>query len=300
MHKIVIITGFTGSGKSGLAVDIAKLYQGEIISCDSVQLYKGLDIGSAKITVDEMQGIPHHLIDILNPDEEYSVEQFVKDCKSKIDEIISRNHLPIIVGGTGLYIKALIEGYNFSSASKNEEFRNKYIALSETKGKQYVWDELKKISPELASKVHYNNLKRVIRYLEIATFGNDANTTDSVLKDYNTLVVGVIGEREIIYNRINERVDEMINDGLEQEVRSLLNNGYDLKYNCMNSIGYKEMIQYIKGEINYDKCVELIKQHTRNYCKRQNTFMKTIPNIQLYTKEMARDKIKEFLNAKTK
>ena len=300
MHKIVIITGFTGSGKSGLAVDIAKQYQGEIISCDSVQIYKGLDVGSAKITIEEMQGIPHHLIDILNPDEEYSVEQFVKDCKLKIDEIISRNHLPIIVGGTGLYIKALIEGYNFSSAGKNEEFRSKYIALSETEGKLYVWNELNKISPELASKVHYNNLKRVIRYLEIATFGNNINTTNSVLKDYNTLLIGVIGEREVIYNRINNRVDEMINQGLEQEVRRLLNKGYDLKYNCMNSIGYKEMIQYINGEIDYNKCVQLIKQHTRNYCKRQNTFMKTIPNIQLYNKEMARDKIKEFLDAKTK
>ncbi len=300
MQKVVIITGFTGSGKTGLAIDIAKQYNGEIISCDSVQIYKGLDIGSAKVTSDEAQGIPHHLIDILNPDEDYSVEQFVKDCKQKIDEITSRNHLPVLVGGTGLYIKALIEGYDFSSAGKNEEFRNKYLSLSEMYGKEYVWNELNKISPEMASKVHFNNLKRVIRYLEIATFGKSPNTTPSVLSDYNTLIIGVVGERETIYERINKRVDEMINDGLEQEVRTLVNQGFDLKYNCMNSIGYKEMIQYIKGEIDYSKCVELIKQHTRNYCKRQNTFMKTIPNIELLTKSMAKDRIKEFLDDKTK
>lgn len=300
MQKILIITGFTGVGKTNLAIEIAKKYNGEIISCDSVQIYKGLDIGSAKVTAEEAEGIPHHLIDILSPNEDYSVGQFVKDCKRHIEQIISRNHLPILVGGTGLYIKALVEGYDFSNTEKNIEFRNKLIALSETYGKEYVWQQLNQLSPTLASKVHFNNLKRVIRYLEIATFGENKSTTPSVLSNYNTLIVGLVDDRKVVYERINQRVDKMLESGFEQEVKYLLQQGYDLKYNCMNSIGYKEMLQYLKGEYDYTKCVELIKQHTRNYCKRQNTFMKTIPNLQLLNNIEAREKIKEFLDDTTK
>ena len=300
MNKVVIITGFTGSGKSGLAVEIAKKYNGEIISCDSVQIYKGLDIGSAKITHEEMQGIKHHLIDILEPTEDYSVGQFVKDCEIALKDIISRGKLPILVGGTGLYIKSLLEGYNFSNTDKNEEFRKQCLNMASNYGNQYVWDKLNNIAPDLANKVHPNNIKRVIRYLEIATFGKDCSTTPSILHDYNTLNIGIIAPRDEIYNKINLRVDEMIKMGLEQEVRKLLNSGLTLANNSLNTIGYREMAQYILGEIDYNRCVELIKQHTRNYCKRQLTFMKTIKDLQLVTKDVAREKIEEFLNDNTK
>ena len=300
MAKIVIITGFTGSGKSGLAVEIAKKYNGEIISCDSVQIYKGLDIGSAKITKDEMQGIPHHLIDIINPKDDYSVGQFVKDCENAINQILSKGKIPILVGGTGLYIKALLQGYNFNNTDKNDEFRQEHIKLAKTYGNQYVWDRLNALAPDKAKSVHPNNLKRVIRYLEIATFGEDNDTTYSVLSNHHTLCVGIVEERNLIYNKINKRVDIMIDAGLQQEVKGLLDNGLTLKDNCINTIGYREMAQYLLGEIEYDACIELIKQHTRNYCKRQLTFMKTIPNILLLNRAKAKEIIEEFLNDKTK
>lgn len=300
MQKIVIITGFTGSGKSGLAVEMAKQYNGEIISCDSVQIYKGLDIGSAKITAEEAQGIKHHLIDILEPTEEYSVGQFVKDCEQAIKDIISRGKVPILVGGTGLYIKALLEGYNFSNTDKNAEFRKNCMKEAQLYGNQYMWDRLNSLAPEMAGSVHPNNLKRVIRYLEIATFGKEQTTTDSVLKDYNTLNIGIVAPREEIYTKINLRVDEMVSQGLEDEVKGLLNNGLTLDDNCMNTIGYREMMQYILGEIEHEKAIELIKQHTRNYCKRQLTFMKTIKGLELMEIDVARQKIEEFLNDSTK
>ena len=299
MAKIVIITGFTGSGKSGLAIDIAKKYNGEIISCDSVQIYKGLNIGSAKVTIEEMQGIPHHLIDIIEPKQEYSVGHFVEDCEKSIDDIISRGKLPILVGGTGLYIKSLLQGYNFNNTDKNEAFRQQYLDLASKYGNEYVWNKLNQINPTKAQTVHYNNLKRVIRYLEIETFGEDKLTTYSVLKNHNTLNIGIIADRNLIYDRINKRVDIMLKDGLENEVKDLLNQGLSLQNNCMNTIGYREMTQYLMGEIEYDKCVELIKQHTRNYCKRQLTFMKTMPELQLLEIDKARKTIEEFLNDNT-
>jgi len=301
MAKIVIITGFTGSGKSGLAVDIAKKYNGEIVSCDSVQIYKGLNIGSAKVTQDEMQGIKHHLIDILEPKQEYSVGQFVKDCETAIQQILSRGKLPILVGGTGLYIKALLQGYNFNNVDKNEDFRKEQFKLAEINGNKYIWDKLNKIAPDKAQSVHYNNLKRVIRYLEIETFGEDNSPIYSVLNNHDTLSIGlIVNNRERIYDKINKRVDLMIEQGLENEVKQLLNQGLTLNDNCMNTIGYREMTQYLLGEIDYTRCIELIKQHTRNYCKRQLTFMKTIPELKLLEKDEAILHIEEFLNDNTK
>lgn len=296
MNKIVIITGFTGSGKSGLAVDIAKQYNGEIISCDSVQIYKGLDIGSAKITEPEMQGIKHHLIDIIEPTMEYSVGQFVVDCDAAIKDIISRGKTPILVGGTGLYVKSLLQGYDFSHTDKNLAFRQQQYDLAAQYGNEYVWNQLNTIAPDKAKAVHMNNLKRVVRYLEIAMFGEQTTTAPGVLSNYDTLCIGVVADRELIYDKINKRVDEMISQGLEDEVKSLVNSGLTLDNNCLNTIGYREMVQYLSGEISRDRCIELIKQHTRNYCKRQLTFMKTIPGIILLDKQQAEQKIKEFLN----
>ncbi len=300
MAKVIIITGFTGSGKSGLAVDIAKKYNGEIISCDSVQIYKGLNIGSAKVTEEEMQGIKHHLIDILEPNQDYSVGQYVKDCEQAINEIISKGKVPILVGGTGLYVKALLQGYNFSNTEKNLEFRQKWQNIAQKQGNQYVWDKLNELAPDKASSVHPNNIKRVIRYLEIATFGESDETTYRVLDKHSTLSVGIIADRQEIYNKINQRVDIMIEQGLEDEVKALKQQGLTLEYNCMNTIGYREMLQHLNGEIDREKAVELIKQHTRNYCKRQLTFMKTIPGLVLATKEEARTMIEEFLHDNTK
>lgn len=297
MKKIVIITGLTSSGKSGLAVEIAKKYNGEIISADSVQIYKGLDIGSAKESTETMSIISHHLIDIKNPNETYNVGEFVEDCKESIEDIISRNKLPIIVGGTGLYIKALLEGYSLGTTANNE-FRDKYQNLAETKGNEYVWNLLNEINPEKAKSVHFNNLKRVIRYLEIELNPNKENqkTNESILKDYSVLSVGIIEDREVIYNRINKRVDFMIDKGLEQEVRSLVEKGITKENQSVTSIGYREWFDFFEGNKTKQETIDLIKQHTRNYCKRQLTFLKTIKGVELLKINQAKERIEEFLN----
>lgn len=296
MNKIIIITGLTASGKSGLAIDIARKYNGEIISADSVQVYRQLNIGSAKESIETMNEIPHHLIDIKDFDKTYNVGEFIVDCENAIKDIISRGKLPIIVGGTGMYIKALMEGYSLGESSANLEFREYYQNLAKSQGNEAVWNELNTLNPNLASKVHFNNLKRVIRYLEIEKFGNTLeNNTESILKDYDLYAVGIVADREMIYDMINKRVDIMISDGLEQEVKYLVENGANRNTQSTNSIGYREWFDYFEGLQDRDNTINLIKQHTRNYCKRQLTFLKTIKNIKILDKSTAKDEIVKFL-----
>lgn len=295
MIKVLIITGLTGSGKSSLAVDIASKYNGEIISADSVQIYKGLDIGSAKETKETMSKICHHLIDIKEFSETYNVGEFIEDCKFAINKIVKKGKLPIIVGGTGLYVKALLEGYSLGSTS-NLDLRKKYEDMAENEGKQAVWDVLNKLNPTKAKSVHYNNLKRVIRYIELEQTDCAPTKIESILTNYKTLNIGITAERELIYNRINNRVDEMISLGLEEEVKNLIKNGAKREHQAFNSIGYKEWFDYFEGKTNKEETINLIKQHTRNYCKRQLTFLKTIPNLELLDIKTARERIEEFIN----
>ncbi len=297
MNKIVIITGLTASGKSGLALKLAKKYNGEIISADSVQIYRGLDIGSAKESIVNRNQIKHHLIDIKSFDETYNVGEFITDCKRAIDEIIVKKKLPIIVGGTGLYVKALIEGYSLGGTIKNSKFRDEYTNLALEKGNEYVWNILNEKNSERAKSVHYNNLKRVIRYLEIEQFGNDTDAKESVLDEFDVISVGIIEDREKIYSRIDTRVDEMISSGLEEEVKTLIFNGANRDNQSMNSIGYKEWFDYFDGLKSYEETISLIKQHSRNYCKRQLTFLKTIRNLQLLTLKEAEVTIENFLKS---
>jgi len=296
MTKLIIITGLTGSGKSGLAVKIAREFNGEIISADSVQIYRGLDIGSAKENHKTMQEIPHHLIDIKNFNETYNVGEFVSDAKTAIESVIAKGKLPIIVGGTGMYVKALMEGFSFGETSANNEFRANFQSLAAEKGNLAVWEELNKINPERAKTVHHNNLKRVIRYLEIEHNHKNITKTETILKDFDVLCVGIVAERELIYSRINKRVDEMIDMGLETEIKNLVSVGATKEMQAFNSIGYKEWFDYFAGNQTKEKTIELIKQHTRNYCKRQLTFLKTINNIKLLTINKAEENIRSFLN----
>lgn len=281
MKKILIITGLTATGKSNFAIDCALKYNGEIISCDSVQIFKGLDIGSNKNTKIQNKGVKHHLIDALNPNEEYSVGQFVKDCKNFIDKIEGKNKLPIITGGTGLYVKALINGYNFANFAKNDEFRNTLLHYANEYGNEYVWKILNEFNPDLAKTVHFNNLKRVIRYIEIEKFGNKTTKNTSILSKHNVLILCLTKERKLLYDQINKRVDEMINAGLVEEVKNLLASGVDKNAQSLTAIGYKEIVDYFSGSIPLERAIELIKQHTRNYAKRQLTFMKQIENIKI-------------------
>jgi len=296
MKKVIIITGLTGSGKSGLAVKIAREFNGEIISADSVQIYKGLDIGSAKEDKRTMAEIPHHLIDIKEFNETYNVGEFLEDTQKAINLILNKGKLPIIVGGTGMYIKALLEGFSLGETSADTKLRETYQKLAQEKGNEAVWNKLNEINPELASSVHPNNLKRVIRYIEIATNKQELTKEESILKNYNVLSIGITADRDEIYQKINKRVDIMLEMGLENEVKNLISQGATRDMQAFNSIGYKDWFDYFEGKQDYKTTVELIKQHTRNYAKRQNTFLKTIKNIDLCTIPEAEEKIRRFLN----
>ena len=296
MRKVVIITGLTGSGKSGLAVKIAKDFNGEIISADSVQIYKGLDIGSAKEDKQTMQQIPHHLIDIKDFNQTYNVGEFIEDTQKALNIITKQNKLPIIVGGTGMYIKVLLEGFTLGETTANPELREKYQNMAKIEGNIAVWEELYKLNPERAKTVHPNNLKRVIRYIEIENNNETLTKAESILKDYQVLAIGIVEDREIIYSRINSRVDQMIEDGLEQEVENLINLGATRDMQAFNSIGYQEWFDYFNGKSTKEETINLIKQHTRNYCKRQLTFLKTIKDIDLSSLNDAEKKIRSFLN----
>lgn len=296
MNNLIIITGLTASGKSSLALEIAKDFNGEIISADSVQIYRGLDIGSAKATIQERSIIKHHLIDIKNVNETYNVGEFVKDCKNSIEDIISRKKLPIIVGGTALYIKALLNGYTFTEQPANSDFRLKYQNLAKDFGNKYVYNLLVEKNPIKAQSVHPNNLKRVIRYLEIEEQGEiPSSKQDKFISNYNVCAVGIIEDRESIYKKINARVDKMISLGLKDEVKHLIENGATKTLQSMNSIGYKEWFDYFEGKKTLSDTIELIKQHSRNYCKRQLTFLKTIEQLDLCDINTAKNKIYNFL-----
>lgn len=267
MEKAVFILGATGVGKSGFAIKLAKLFDGEIISADSVQIYKQLNIGSAKITTAQMQGIVHHAIDILNPQQEFSVFEFVELTKSLISQINKKGKLPIIVGGTGLYVKALVEGYDFGGSGKNAEFRNQLWQKSQDE----LYQMLMQQNAQRASEIDKNDKKKLIRALEIQKFGAKPQSHGT---DINFLVFALTMPRETLYQKINARVDEMIKQGLITEVEGLKKQGLSVENQSMKAIGYKEVLSYLNGEVNRQEMIDLIKQHTRNYAKRQMTFIR--------------------------
>ena len=273
MQKVLFVLGPTGVGKSEMAIFLAEKLGGEIISADSVQVYRGLDIGSAKISKEDMK-LPHHLIDICDASEEFSVAEFVKLTKMKIEEIYARGKLPIIVGGTNLYVKAFTEGYNFGGADKNDEFRKQKEREIEEKGEKAVWAELNLLSPEMAEKIHPNNHKRMVRAFEILAFGEGQTAATS---NYDCRLIALKLPREELYSRINKRVDKMLEAGLIKEVENLLKSGVSEEAQSMRAIGYKEVISYLKNELSKQEMVELIKQHSRNYAKRQLTFLRSLP-----------------------
>ena len=267
MEKAVFILGATGVGKSGFAIKLAKLFDGEIISADSVQIYKQLNIGSAKITTAQMQGVVHHAIDILSPQQEFSVFEFVELTKSLISQINKKGKLPIIVGGTGLYVKALVEGYDFGGSGKNAEFRNQLWQKSQDE----LYQMLMQQNAQRASEIDKNDKKKLIRALEIQKFGAKPQSHGT---DINFLVFALTMPRETLYQKINARVDEMIKQGLITEVEGLKKQGLSVENQSMKAIGYKEVLSYLNGEINRQEMIDLIKQHTRNYAKRQMTFIR--------------------------
>ncbi len=267
--KIVAILGPTGVGKSKMGIEIAQKFNGEIISADSVQIYKEFDIGSAKIKSSETCDIKHYAIDIVSPNENFSAFDFVNYSKSRINQILEKGKTPIIVGGTALYIKALFENYNLGG-EKDEKLRAELENELKEFGLEFLVNKLKNLAPEKAKEIDLKNPVRVIRAIEIALSNNIKTKSES---EYDYKIFALNRNREVLYHNINERVEEMFSQGLEDEVKTLFNK-YGESVQPFKAIGYKEFIPFFKGEYTLEKVKELIKQHSRNYAKRQLTFIR--------------------------
>ena len=279
MKKLVCVAGPTGSGKTGLGIEIAKKFGGEIISADSMQIYKKLNIGTAKPAIDEMEGIPHHLIDIISPFSEFSVKEFVDIANEKIDEILARGNLPIVVGGTGLFISSLIDNVKFSEGETDNKLREELRLIAEKNGPEYLHNMLKEIDYDSYLRLHPNNIKRVIRAIEIykttgITMTEQIKNSKNVPSSFDLKYFGLNADRQYIYERINKRVDVMVYKGLFSEVENLYKEGLNLSYKSMQAIGYKEIIMYLEGKLEKKEAIDLIKQESRRYAKRQLTWFR--------------------------
>lgn len=273
MSRFIVITGPTASGKTNVSVQLAKALGTEIICADSMQVYRGCDIGTAKATSEEQQGIPHHMLGIVDPDEEYSVAEFQKQAVSLIESINNRGVVPIVSGGTGLYINSLVYRLDFGSGRKNDEFRQKYAQLNDDKSAASLYNILKEKDPEYASIISCNDIRRIIRRLEIL---EAQERPEYNFRQYNDsdeyIMIGLTMPRETLYRRINDRVDGMMEAGLPGEVKALYEKYGDV--NALKAIGYKELVSYINGEYGLDEAVRLIKRNTRRFAKRQVTWFK--------------------------
>ena len=280
--KVIVIVGPTASGKTDLSIKLAKQLNGEIISADSMQIYKKMTIGTAKPIPEEMQGIPHHMIDIIEPNEDFNVAKYKNMAEEKIEEIINKGKQPIIVGGTGLYIDTLVNGIEFFDIENDLEYRKKLEEEVDVKGIDWLYEELKKIDPEAAKNIEKNNVRRVIRALEIYKVTGKTKTQldkESIKgSKYDYVIFGLLWNREELYERINLRVDIMLEDGLIEEVKSLINNEGFSK-TALQGLGYKEVVEYLEEKCSYDEMVEKIKMETRRYAKRQMTWFRRNKNI---------------------
>lgn len=277
---LIVLVGPTAVGKTEFSIELAKKVNGEIISGDSMQVYKQMDIGTAKITQDEMSGIPHHMIDILEPDENFSAYEFKNRAQRLIKEITARGHVPIITGGTGLYIQSLIYNYDFEdetiSEQKSLEIEAKLSELDQLSNEE-LHQYLASFDEVSAQDIHPNNRKRVRRaiqyYLKTKKLLSSRKKVQQFTENYDTLLLGIEMSRDILYQRINKRVDIMLERGLVSEVQQLVDNGYETSQS-MQAIGYKEIVPVIKQELSLDEATEKLKQHSRNYAKRQMTWFK--------------------------
>ncbi|ACL69915.1 tRNA (adenosine(37)-N6)-dimethylallyltransferase MiaA [Halothermothrix orenii] len=281
---LIVILGPTAVGKTSLSLQLARDINGEIISADSMQIYKDMDIGTAKASQKERNIIPHYMIDIIKPDQEFSVAEYQAMVDNLIPGIVYRNKVPILVGGTGLYIRAVIEGFLFPEMDKNIELRQKLQKEAQQYGNKYVYNKLKKIDPELAKKLHPNDLRRVIRGIEV--YHQTGKTMTYFKKEkqkkgdrYRNLKIGLYREREELYKRINKRVDIMIEQGLIDEVKYLLTKYPDLSKTARQGLGYKEIIGYLKREYDREEAIRLLKRNTRRYAKRQLTWFRRDQDI---------------------
>ena len=278
-NKLIILAGPTASGKTSVSIDLAKRLGGEIISADSMQVYKYMDVGTAKISVEEMQGVKHHLIDVLDPKEDFNIVKFQNMVKCSIEEIVKNGHIPILVGGTGFYIQSVIYDIDFNNEDDNSSVRKKLKEEYDAFGADFMHEKLKKIDIVSAQTIHKNNKKRIIRAIEYFLINNEPISSHNEVQrekkspyDYRFFVLNP--PRDILYERINKRVDIMVENGLVDEVKKLREMGLSTANISMQGIGYKEIIEYLDGEVSLETAIENIKQNTRHMAKRQVTWFK--------------------------
>ncbi|WP_370838997.1 tRNA (adenosine(37)-N6)-dimethylallyltransferase MiaA [Intestinibacter bartlettii] len=279
MKKIplIILTGPTAVGKTDLSIKLSKSLNAEIISADSMQIYKYMDIGSAKVTKEEMDGVIHYMIDEVTPDVPFSVSEFQMRSEKYIEEINKKGKNVLITGGTGLYLNSLIYNMDFAKSNANNEIREKLEQELKENGIDYMHEKLRGLDEEAANRIHKNNTKRVIRAIEVCMSGQKMNDFSKDLRyneKYKPIIIVLNRDREVLYQRINKRVDIMLENGLLDEVKELLKMGYTKDMISMQGIGYKEMIKYLDGEYTYDEAIEIIKRDSRRYAKRQLTWFK--------------------------
>lgn len=276
---LIVITGPTSVGKTENSIKIAKALNGEVISADSMQVYRHMDIGTAKITTEEMQGVPHHLIDCLDPTEEFNICTFKEMADKAIEDILSRGKMPIIVGGTGFYIQSVLKDVNFADEDDDNTIRQELQKLADENGAEYMHKMLSEIDPESAESIHANNVKRVIRAIEYyrqtgekISVHNAKESQNESPYDYMYFVIN--NDRDVLYKRIEDRIDIMLRDGLVAEVEKLRDMGCNRDMVSMKGLGYKEILQYLEGEISLDEAVYILKRDTRHFAKRQITWFK--------------------------
>lgn len=301
---LICIVGPTASGKTALSLALAEILDGEIVSADSMQIYKSMDIGTAKPDMEERRGIVHHMMDIVEPWETYSVARYVNEASKVIDAIHARGKMPIVVGGTGLYIDSLLRGMDFAAQPGDEEYRKSLEVLAGNEGCAKLLEMLREVDPEQAEKLHENDIKRIIRALEVYHVTGECisehnRKTKDYQKKYDACIIGITyRDREVLYNRINMRVDKMLEDGILDELRALLSSGVDKTVTAFQAIGYKELMPYIEGKCTLSEASESLKQATRRYAKRQLTWFRRNPDINwIYADEM--ENFSELLHAST-
>ena len=282
--KILVIVGPTASGKTRMAVELAQRHNGEVISADSMQIYRTMDIGTAKPTQEEMGGIPHHMIDVADPEEDFSVARYVEMAARCVDDVLERGKLPIVAGGTGLYIDSLLSGRTFAPFSPDSALRGELERELAEKGGQAMLEALAQVDPEAAQRLHPNDHKRIVRALEVyrstgKTITQHNRETQAIPPRYNALTIGLaFQDRQAMWRRIDQRVDEMVAAGLEDEVRRLLTSGISPKCTAMQAIGYKEFTQALSGEMTWQEATDVVKLRSRQYAKRQLTWFGRNPN----------------------
>ena len=285
--KILVIVGPTASGKTRMAVELAQRHNGEVISADSMQIYRTMDIGTAKPTKEEMGGIPHHMIDVADPEEDFSVARYVEMAARCVDDVLERGKLPIVAGGTGLYIDSLLSGRTFAPFSPDSALRGELERELAEKGGQAMLEALAQVDPEAAQRLHPNDHKRIVRALEVyrstgKTITQHNRETQAIPPRYNALTIGLaFQDRQAMWRRIDQRVDEMVAAGLEDEVRRLLTSGISPKCTAMQAIGYKEFTQALSGEMTWQEAADVVKLRSRQYAKRQLTWFGRNPNTRL-------------------